>query len=85
LGWIQVIGGALILIKRQRHIIILSSLLILVLLILNIINDPFPVKNINFNQSDGKMIKIPSKHLGFQWYISKKETAEENLKLLMKK
>jgi hypothetical protein len=77
--------------KRQRHIIILSSLLILVLLIFNIINEPFPVKNVNkeevlkkVNQSDGKMIKIPSDHLGFQWYISNKEKADENLKQLMK-
>jgi hypothetical protein len=77
--------------KRQRHIIILSSLFILVLLIFNIINEPFPVKNVNkeevlkkVNESDGKMIKIPSDHLGFQWYISKKEKADENLKQLMK-
>jgi hypothetical protein len=77
--------------KRQRHIIILSSLLILVLLIFNITNEPFPVKNVNkeevlqkVSKSDGKMIKIPSDYLGFQWYISKKEKADENVKLLMK-
>jgi hypothetical protein len=77
--------------KRQRYFIILSLLLIIVLLIFNIINEPFPVKKVNkeevlkkVNQSDGKMIKIPSDHLGFQWYISKKEKADKNLKLLMK-
>jgi uncharacterized protein (DUF2344 family) len=60
-------------------------------LIFNLINEPFPVKNVNkeevlkkVNQSDGKMVKIPSKYQGYQWYISSKEKAEENLKLLMK-
>jgi hypothetical protein len=77
--------------KRQRHIIILSSVLIFVLLIFNIINEPFPVKNVNkeevlkkVNQSDGKMVKIPSNHQGFQWYISVNEKAEVNLIHLMK-
>jgi hypothetical protein len=77
--------------KRQKHIIILSAVLILVLLIFNIIHEPFPVKNVNkeevlkkVNQSDGKMVKIPSKYQGYQWYISTNEKADENLKLLMK-
>ena len=83
-------GGAKIL-NKIRYFIILSSLFIIVLLIFKIINEPFPVKNVNkeevlkkVNQSDGKMVKIPSNHLGYQWYISKKEKADENLKQLMK-
>jgi hypothetical protein len=77
--------------KRKRRIIILSSLLIIVLLIFNIIHESFPVKNVNkeevlkkVNQSDGKMVKIPSNHQGFQWYISINEKAKLNLIHLMK-
>jgi hypothetical protein len=77
--------------KGQKHIIILSTVLILVLLIFYIIHEPFPVKNVNkedvlkkVNQSDGKMVKIPSKYQGYQWYISIKEKANENLKQLMR-
>jgi hypothetical protein len=59
--------------------------------IFNIIYEPFPVKNVNnvevlkkVNQSGGKMVKIPSNYLGYQWYISINEKADENLKTLMK-
>jgi PDZ domain-containing secreted protein len=76
--------------KIQKYIITLS-ILVIVLLGFNIFNEPFPVKKVNkeevlkkVNQADGKMVKIPSNHQGYQWYISINEKADENLIKLMR-
>lgn len=76
--------------KIQKYIITLS-ILVIVLLGFNIFNEPFPVKKVNkeevlkkVNQADGKMVKIPSNHQGYQWYISINEKADENLIKLVK-
>ncbi|WP_156488278.1 hypothetical protein [Fictibacillus phosphorivorans] len=77
--------------KRQRYVFLVSSVFIIGIVIFNIFYEPFPVKNVNVeavlkmvNQSEGKMVKIPSKHQGYQWYISINEKADDNLKMLMK-
>ncbi|KZE69154.1 hypothetical protein AWM68_02490 [Fictibacillus phosphorivorans] len=85
------IGRTKVLNKRQRYVFLVSSVFIIGIVIFNIFYEPFPVKNVNVeavlkmvNQSEGKMVKIPSKHQGYQWYISINEKADDNLKMLMK-
>lgn len=77
--------------KRWVRIFISLSLLVCAVFLYKQFYEPFPVKSVSkkevlmiVDQSNGRIVRIPSNHQGYQWYISTKEKAHENLIHLMK-
>ncbi|MFG6494755.1 hypothetical protein P8610_05310 [Fictibacillus sp. UD] len=66
------------------------SLLVVGVFLFGRFYEPLPVKFVSkkevlmlVNQANGKIVKIPSYYQGYQWYISTKEKADENVIHLM--
>ncbi|MQR94895.1 hypothetical protein [Fictibacillus phosphorivorans] len=75
----------------RKNIFILSLLFFISFVIYEFLYDPFPVKQVNHvqvmkmvDQADGNMIRIPSHYQGYQWYMSKKKNADENIERHLK-
>jgi hypothetical protein len=74
----------------NKHVFPIITIICIVLLVYKI-HEPFPVKSVSktavlnlVNHAQGRMVRIPSHHNSYQWYISKNEKADENLKELLK-